>query len=59
MVCAEGGETEPLRGLDADYDDTWVATKAIARAECTAMVKQVNGAAHLLNSLIGHLEKVA
>jgi hypothetical protein len=48
-----------IRELDTDYDDTWKATKAIARAECTAMVEQVNGAAHLLNSLIGHLEKVA
>ena len=55
-----GGVTKNwIRELDTDYDDTWKATKAIARAECTAMVKQVNGAAHLLNSLIGHLEKVA
>lgn len=48
-----------IKELDADYDETWKAVKAVARAECTAMVKQVNGAAHLLNSLIGHLEKVA
>jgi hypothetical protein len=45
--------------IDGKYYPIWKATKAIARAECTAMVKQVNGAAHLLNSLIGHLEKVA
>lgn len=48
-----------IKELDADYDETWKAVKAVARAECTAMVKQFNGAAHLLNSLIGHLEKVA
>ncbi len=48
-----------IKELDADYDETWKAVKAVARAECTAMVKQVNGAAHLLNSLIEHLEKVA
>lgn len=48
-----------IKELDADYDDSWKAVKAIARAECVAMVKQVNGAAKLLDSLIGHLEKVA
>ena len=47
-----------IKELDADYDDSWKAVKAIARAECTAMVKVVNGAAKLMSSLIGHLEHV-
>ncbi|WP_336017466.1 hypothetical protein [Acinetobacter pittii] len=55
----EGVTKQWLREMDKDYDDSFKAVKAVAVARCTAMVKQVNGAAKLLNSLIGHLEKVA
>ena len=47
-----------IKSLDDDYDDSWLAKKAVARAECEAMVKVVNGAAKLLDSLNKHLEVV-